>query len=109
MHLIARLHGCRHPSAHSAAASLCDPAGSYSGHQADPAQLPQDMVHTGRHRRLPDRLHSAVCGNNRHELVEAAKCKKLFFRALNFSWICSWFIIKKALRAVRNGLNSPRH
>lgn len=46
--------------------------GSDSGYQADPSQLPEDMVHTGRYRCFPDWLHPAVCGND-EQTVEAAK------------------------------------
>lgn len=59
-----------HPSAQPAALLLL--AGSDSGHQADPSQLPEDMVHTGRDRRLPNRIHTVVCGNN-EQTVDAAK------------------------------------
>lgn len=67
--MVARATRHLHPSAQSAA--LLSFAGSYSGYQADPSQLPEDVVHTGRYSCFPNRLHSAVCGNN-EQTVEAA-------------------------------------
>lgn len=40
------------------------PAGSNSGYQADPSQLPEDVVHPGRDCRVPHWIHTVVCGNN---------------------------------------------
>lgn len=40
--------------------------GSNSGYQADPSQLPEDMVHPGRDSSVPHRIHTVVCGNNEH-------------------------------------------
>ena len=67
-----------HPSARSAA--LFSITGSYSGYQADPAQLPEDMVHTGRHSCFPDRLHSAVCGNEEIKLLKQQKAHSVLQR-----------------------------
>ena len=67
--MVARAAQHLHPSAQSAA--LLSFTGSYSGYQADSSQLPEDMVHTGRYSSFPNRLHSAVCGNN-EQTVEAA-------------------------------------
>lgn len=58
-------------TASSCICSICSfiPApftGSNSGYQADPSQLPEDVVHPGRDRCVPHRLHTVVCGNNEH-------------------------------------------
>ncbi len=72
-----------HPSAQSAA--LFSFTGSYSGYQTDPSQLPEDMVRTGRYSCFPNRLHTAVCGNN-EKTVEAAnsqQCAAVFVSSQN--------------------------
>lgn len=45
--------------------------GSNSGYQANPSQLPEDVVHSGRDSCLPNRIHTVVCGNN-EQLCAAA-------------------------------------
>lgn len=71
--MVARAAQHLHPSADSAA--LFSFIGSYSGYQADPSQLPEDMVHTGRYSCIPNRIHTLVCGNN-EQTVEAANSQQ---------------------------------
>lgn len=48
--------------------------GSNSGYQANPSQLPEDVVHSGRDSCLPNRIHTVVCGNNEQAAEAAAVC-----------------------------------
>lgn len=70
-----------HPSAQSA--TLFSFTGSYSGYQADPSQLPEDMVHTGRYSCFPNRLHSAVCGKAKQFAAVFGSSQNI--HALNFT------------------------
>ncbi len=99
-----------HPSAQSA--SLFVSPGSYSGYQKDPSQLPEDMVHTGRYSCFPNRLHTAVCGNNT-QTVEAAnsqQCAAAFLSStvltLDLHYLC--FIIRDlCIAQTINGVLQP--
>lgn len=75
---------CLRPSAQSALLFFPHPpstfTGSDSGYQADPSQLPEDMVHPGRDRRVPHRIHTVVCGNN--ELCCCCCCRLAAFAVL---------------------------
>lgn len=48
--------------------------GSNSGYQANPSQLPEDVVHSGRDSCVPNRIHTVVCGNNEQTAEAATAC-----------------------------------